>query len=91
MQFESIRNLLHSKEVYDIAAAYLGGVPKIHEVDLLYSPETVGYRGSQLFHLDNIAVKALRMIIAVDPISENNGPFTVFDLESTSEIVQQLN
>jgi hypothetical protein len=82
----------HSCALLGAATRYLGMVPYLSRVDLMYSLP----RGSddniasQLFHLDHEGVTQLKMFIHLFDVGEREGPFTFIPADATMRIVNDV-
>jgi hypothetical protein len=74
------------------ATRYLGMVPFLSRVDLMYSlPRgTDDNIASQLFHLDHEGVTQIKLFIHLFDVNEPEGPFTFIPADATSRIVNQI-
>lgn len=86
---DGLQEFLEHPHLWNIARHYLGVEPIVRNVDLLYSDIQPTLQGAQLYHLDNIAHRALRLILYVDNVGDQNGPFTTFDLPTSEVILRQ--
>lgn len=74
------------------ATRYLGMVPYLSRVDLMYSlPRGSGDNiASQLFHLDHEGVTQLKAFIHLFDVGEHEGPFTFIPADATMRIVNDV-
>jgi hypothetical protein len=75
------------------ATGYLGIVPHLTRVDLMYSlPRTGGAKNieSQLFHLDHEGLTQIKHFIHVFDVGEHEGPFTFIPADATARIVRDV-
>lgn len=74
------------------ATRYLGIVPHLTRVDLMYSlPRGSGENiESQLFHLDHEGVTQVKYFIHLFDVGEREGPFTFIPADATARIVREV-
>jgi len=74
------------------AARYLGTIPYLNRVDLLYSMPREGDDkiASQLFHVDPEGLSQVKFIINVFPVGEPEGPFTFIPADETDRILRAI-
>jgi hypothetical protein len=75
------------------ATRYLGMVPYLTRIDLMYSlPRTGGGKNieSQLFHLDHEGLTQIKHFIHVFDVGEHEGPFTFIPADATARIVRDV-
>jgi hypothetical protein len=74
------------------ATRYLGVVPHLTRLDLMYSlPRAAdGNIESQLFHLDHEGVSQVKHFIHVFDVGDREGPFTFIPADATSRIVRAI-
>jgi hypothetical protein len=77
---------------FGLATQYLGTLPYLNRVDLLYSvPREADDRvASQLFHLDPEGLTQVKFFINVFDIGEAEGPFTFIPADATREILKEI-
>jgi hypothetical protein len=82
--------LTHPSFVYPIAK-YLGELPLLSELKLLYSPPTSleQYSGSQLFHSDFDDSKLVKIFVFLEDIDEEMGPTEIIEKQETSLIIKK--
>jgi hypothetical protein len=75
-----------------IATRYLGMVPYLNRVDLLYSVPrpTEGRIASQLFHVDPEGVTQVKFFINVFDTNDDSGPFTFIPADATARILRDI-
>jgi hypothetical protein len=75
-----------------IASDYLGAVPYLNRVDLLYSvPRPTDERiASQLFHVDPEGVTQVKIFVNVFDTDDDDGPFTFIPADETARIIRAL-
>jgi hypothetical protein len=75
------------------ATRYLGMIPHLSRIDLMYSlPRTTAGKNieSQLFHLDHEGLTQVKHFIHVFDVGEHEGPFTFIPADATSRIVRDV-
>jgi hypothetical protein len=74
------------------ATRYLGMVPFLTRVDLMYSlpREATDNIESQLFHLDHEGLTQLKLFVNVYDVGDAEGPFTFIPADTTSRIVRDV-
>jgi hypothetical protein len=74
------------------ATRYLGIVPHLTRVDLMYSLPRAGADKieSQLFHLDHEGVTQVKHFIHVFDVGEREGPFTFIPADATARIIRDI-
>jgi hypothetical protein len=81
-----------SDSTLGIATSYLGAVPYLNRVDLLYSVARPADDriASQLFHLDPEGVTQVKIFVNVFDTHEEAGPFTFIPADETWRIVRAI-
>jgi hypothetical protein len=104
---EHLRNLLDNEDLREhpelvdfalseaamgTAARYLGTIPYLNRVDLLYSVPRTGDEkvSSQLFHVDPEGLSQVKFFVNVHDVGEAEGPFTFIPAAETARIVQEV-
>jgi hypothetical protein len=73
------------------ATRYLGMVPYLSHVDLVYSlPRPGGNIDSQLFHLDPEGIRQVKFFIQIFDVGEPQGPFSFIPADSTSRVLRDI-
>jgi hypothetical protein len=75
------------------ATRYLGMVPYLTRIDLMYSlPRSGGGKNieSQLFHLDHEGLTQIKHFIHLFDVGEHEGPFTFIPADATARIVRDV-
>lgn len=74
------------------AAEYLGVIPHLTRIDLLYSVPRTGdtLEASQLFHLDPEGLTQAKVFVNVFDVNEDHGPFTFVPADISQRVVQQI-
>jgi hypothetical protein len=81
-----------SEELLGAASAYLGAIPNLNRVDLLYSVPRSGdgLAASQFFHLDPEGLTQAKVFINIFDVDEPQGPFTFIPADHSRRIVQEI-
>jgi hypothetical protein len=108
MKGDYLRNLLtnedlrHHPSLVDFALSdaamgmavdYLGTIPHLNRVDLLYSISRHSDLNvsSQLFHVDPEGLTQVKFFINVYDVGEDEGPFTFIPADETARIIRDVN
>jgi len=76
---DPIKKFMSSPEIFTIAARYLGEIPQIAMLSLLYTPPTTETsKNSMMWHLDNHHDNIVRMFINPYHMSIENGATMIF-------------
>lgn len=89
ISIDVFRNFALSEKLLYMAAKYLGEYPILNNIDILRSDPShrkSDWQGSQLFHLDIIDRKILRVIIYITDVDSESGPFTFIPLAASNAI-----
>ena len=91
-QHAEIVDFALSDRLLGAATRYLGMVPYLSRVDLMYSlPRGTGDNiASQLFHLDHEGVSQVKAFIHVYSVGDRDGPFTFIPAGATTRIVNDI-
>jgi hypothetical protein len=91
-QHPEIVDLALSDRLLGAATRYLGMVPYLSRVDLMYSlPRGAGGNiASQLFHLDHEGVTQVKAFIHLFDVGDAEGPFTFIPANATTRIVNDV-
>jgi hypothetical protein len=75
-----------------MAADYLGTIPYLNRVDLLYSIPRGGDEkvSSQLFHVDPEGLTQVKFFINVFDVGDGEGPFTFIPADATARIIREV-
>lgn len=81
-----------SEQMLGPATQYLGMVPFLTRVDLMYSlpRDTDENIASQLFHLDHEGLTQLKVFINVYDVGEAEGPFTFIPADTTERMLREV-
>jgi hypothetical protein len=107
MKGEYLRNLLSNEDLrrnpvlvdfalsdaaMGMAAKYLGTVPHLNRVDLLYSVSRPGDEkvSSQLFHVDPEGLTQVKFFINIFDVDDAGGPFTFIPADETARVIREV-
>jgi len=65
-----------SRPMIEIAASYLGQVPRLHSIGVFYSSVNNTVEGSQMFHVDGDCLTQLKCFVNIWPVEPGGGEFT---------------
>ncbi len=82
---EAIYRFALSPSLVIAVADYLGTLPILSSVSLLYSPNTEFAGRSQLFHFDGHELKQVKCFVMLDEITEDSGPFHFIPAQYTDK------
>jgi len=76
-----------------MAASYLGTIPYLNRVDLLFSIARASDDkvSSQLFHVDPEGLTQVKFFINVFDVGDDAGPFTFIPADDTARIIRDVN
>ncbi|NEO38068.1 MAG: phytanoyl-CoA dioxygenase family protein [Moorea sp. SIOASIH] len=84
---ESLVKLACDPTLVSIVTKYIGILPIINGVKLLYSPNKKIYEGgAQFFHLDPEGVRQIKLYIYVEDVTEESGPLTLIPAQESHKI-----
>jgi hypothetical protein len=91
-QHPELVNFALSDAMLGSATRYLGMVPYLTRVDLMYSLPRGGGKNieSQLFHLDHEGLTQIKHFIHLFDVGEHEGPFTFIPADATARIVRDV-
>jgi hypothetical protein len=89
-QHTDIMRLALSRQVIDAVSAYLGTVPVLNNVAIMVSVPNETEKGSQLYHLDFADENQVKFFVYVDPVEEDNGPFTFVPADISRALIREL-
>ena len=80
-----------SDALLGMATRYLGTVPYLCRVDLVYSLPRAGENiASQLFHVDPEGLRQVKFFIHIYDVGEPEGPFTFIPADETTRILGEI-
>jgi hypothetical protein len=86
-----LTNFALSDAMLGAATRYLGMVPHLSRIDLMYSLPRAGKNiESQLFHLDHEGLTQIKHFIHLFDVGEHEGPFTFIPADATARIVRDV-
>lgn len=74
-----------SRPMIEIAAGYLGQMPRLHSVGVFYSSVNNTVEGSQMFHVDGDCLTQLKCFVNIWPVEPGGGEFTFLTKPDTDE------
>ncbi len=75
-----------SEELIALTACYFGEVPVISRADLWWSPPNESKAESQLYHYDGEDKSQLKVILLVNDVDMDTGPFTFVDAIASGKV-----
>lgn len=75
-------------EVAGIVADYMGEIPVLSVISLIYTPINSSMLGPQKFHRDMNCASQVHLIINIDDVDEETGPFTFLSGQQSSSIIK---
>jgi len=81
-----------SDQLLAAATEYLGTIPHLNRVDLLYSVPRTGdtLEASQLFHLDPEGLRQVKLFLNVHDVGDPEGPFTFIPADASRHLIQEI-
>jgi hypothetical protein len=81
-----------SDQLLAAATEYLGTIPHLNRVDLLYSIPRTGdtLEASQLFHLDPEGLRQVKLFLNVHDVGDPEGPFTFIPADASRRLIQEI-
>lgn len=74
-------------DLLKIVTEYMGILPILNSVNILYSPnQTIFEHSSQYFHLDPEGVRQVKIFIYLDEVTADSGPFTLISAEQSQKV-----
>jgi hypothetical protein len=91
-QHPALVDLALSDALLGSASRYLGMVPLLSRIDLMYSLPREGddHISSQLFHLDYEGLTQVKCFIHVFDVGEDEGPFTFIPADASSRALRDI-
>ncbi len=78
-------------DVISAVSSYLGVVPIVPRVDILYSPnESTDTTGSQLYHCDWDANEMVKVFVYVSDVDDHCGPLTLVQADASKRVRDRL-
>ena len=93
VEFPAIIQFATNREILDPISRYLGTVPSLTSIKLLYSipKNTKELSHSQLYHCDNSSSKVVKVFVPVFDVDLDNGPFMFLPKNFSDKIIARLN
>ena len=80
-----------SDEVVTTVTAYLGVVPVLKRIDIMYSvAQNNKPKASQLWHLDHDDIRQVKVWVHCSDIGPESGPLTVLDAAHSAELAERI-
>ncbi len=89
--YREIMQLALCRPVVDAVTTYLGEVPVLNNVSIMVSVPNERVSGSQLYHLDFEDETQIKFFVYVEPVGEDNGPFTFVPADRSQTVIEALN
>lgn len=86
LQRPAIREFVFSKELLSVVTRYLGRVPILSELQLLWTPVNDTKLKSQKYHLDTEDERQLKVFVNIFDVTPDHGPFTLIPAEESSDV-----
>jgi hypothetical protein len=77
-------------EVAGIVADYMGEIPVLSVISLIYTPTNSSMLGPQNFHRDMNCASQVHLIVNIDDVDEETGPFTFLSGDQSSRIIKTI-
>lgn len=91
---EEIRQILHyfaQPKLFDMMADYIGELPALSNVALVYTQPSEGKIGPQQFHRDRNAWKQLHLVMPIWDVTPECGPFTLLPADRSADVTRAIN
>jgi hypothetical protein len=89
-EMEPIVAFAAQREVVEIVADYMREVPVLSVVSLIYTPVNDGQVGPQKFHRDMNCSSQVHLIVNIEDVDEEAGPFTFLPGDISRRLVREL-
>jgi hypothetical protein len=91
-RYPELVDFVLSDKALGIATSYLGTVPYLNRIDLLYSTPREGEDliKSQLFHVDPEGLTQVKFFINVFDVGDAEGPFTFLPADASARILRDI-
>jgi hypothetical protein len=91
-RYPALVDFVLSDKALGIATSYLGSVPYLNRIDMLYSTPREGEDliKSQLFHVDPEGLTQVKFFINVFDVGEPEGPFTFIPADDSARILRDI-
>ncbi len=81
-----IADFVLSDEILSLASHYLGQVPLLSRFDLWWSPVNDSLAESQFYHYDGEDETQLKVILYVNDVNADTGPFTLLSAQNSEKV-----
>jgi hypothetical protein len=89
--WKSVVDFAALPQIVGIVAEYLQQIPVLSVVSFVYTMPGTGLIGSQLFHCDMNHARQLHLVVPIEEIDDQSGPFSFFPGDTTEKVLRQLN
>ncbi len=90
-KYPNLLNFATSSELISVVANYLKCIPVLTEISFYISePVNFDATGSQLFHIDIEDTRVVRLIVPIEEITEEHGPFSFLPESITTKAIKKL-
>lgn len=86
LSIEAARDFALSDELLSLSSHYFGEVPVLSRIDLWWSPPNESKAESQLYHYDGEDKSQLKVILNVNDVDAETGPFTFVDAPGSTKV-----
>lgn len=88
--YPEITDYALNDKIIQIVTKYLREVPCLRNIQLFYSKINDSSIGSQLFHFDQVDERQVKLLVNVEEVCEDSGPFTFLNASDSKLISKQL-
>ncbi len=81
-----IAEFVLSEEILSLASHYLGQVPLLSRFDMWWSPVNASLSESQFYHYDGEDETQLKVILYLNRVDEETGPFTLLSAQDSEKV-----
>ncbi|MCE2787663.1 MAG: hypothetical protein LW692_06790 [Sphingobacteriales bacterium] len=90
-EFPALLDFATSSDMLKIAGNYLQCIPVLTEISFYISePVEDDASGSQLFHIDLEDTRVVRLIVPIEDITSEQGPFSFIPENATTSVIKKL-
>ena len=90
-EIRPIYNFITQKSIISTIINYLGEIPVVGNVALFYTYAHDGNFGSEKFHIDQNCTRQLHLILPINDVNEENGPFSFIEANLTQKVFDKVN
>ncbi|MGI9413858.1 MAG: hypothetical protein ACR2PM_09315 [Hyphomicrobiales bacterium] len=90
IKLPDVFGLATSRELIDLASVYFGRVPVLAGMSLWWTPPNDTFQQSQMFHCDREDRATLKIFFNIEPVTRDNGPFTLLPAEASDRVRADL-